>query len=532
MPPQSREDLRSELHQAVHEGLGAGRSIQEPHLDVLTEKLLPTWSTLPRNENDLVDLRSLRYVVHRYMLQTYGLAITGLEPQQVNRTRETQEEVSLLMLYAPTYLRSSLLGASNNGFTLKDAVVLVATLEQLVHFSVHNIVEESYTSLKKDSAQELTKQEMQEVMERYLLRWMLGEDHETLKTLESDRSILEAGIENWNTLAAYAHGRVDHFEYQRRKAVMPTSKNWLKSSFSFDDAQDIAGGLTTSFGPYWETECARVKDSLVVMDRSKTGRVKLADFHGSALGGEWRFAESKEYLRQLGALDESSGWHGPRVIIPNYIQGASNCIIYSGHYRVCCQNECEGYMSQLEAAIASPYAAPEEILSLVSNMTATLADDEPRITDELRRQLQQIAAANNGKVPLHGRLFAQWLHYVFPYDCPFPHKAGSVSAQMPTEFLESLATEAEMKLSVSQGRKKAVAVEEAEEKVEDNYLSLWSREEELLAEHVGYLPWESRVATPLAGVILLVSGLLVHLLRSQSKIQSFELPVAGKAHVF
>jgi len=37
-------------------------------------------------------------------------------------------------------------------------------------------------------------------------------------------------------------------------------------------------------------------------------------------------------------------------------------------------------------------------------------------------------------VPLHGRLFAQWLHYVFPHECPFPHKNGAVSASTPMEF--------------------------------------------------------------------------------------------------
>jgi len=417
------------------------------------------------------------------MLQTYGLAIMGLEPPQVNRSHEAQEEVALLTLYAPTYLRSTIEGAAQKGFSLQDAVVLVATLEQLIHDSTHTVLEESYESLGKDFQRELNRSEMNEVIERYLLRWMLGEDRETLKTLEEDRSLLEAGIENWNTLARYAHGRVDAFEYQRREALLTKSQNVLKSSFSFEEAQDIAGGMATSFGPFWETECGRVKDSLMAMDYSKTGRVKVSDFHGSALNGEWRFAESKEYLRQLGALDESSNWHGPRVIISNYIQGASNCIIYSGHYRICCQNECEGYMSQLEAAIASPYGSPEEILALVANMTTSLDDGEPRITEQLRNQLQEIADGNSGKVPLHGRLSSQWLHYVFPYECPFPHKAGTVSAQMPMEFAESLASEAEMNSSVMQlGAPVSgvgAVVEEKLDQVEDSYLSQWSREEEL-----------------------------------------------------
>merc|ERR1719387_1072567 len=40
--------------------------------------------------------------------------------------------------------------------------------------------------------------------------------------------------------------------------------------------------------------------------------------------------------------------------------------------------------------------------------------------DNLRSKLEEIAAKGNGRVPLHGRLFSQWLHYAFPYECPYP----------------------------------------------------------------------------------------------------------------
>merc|ERR1719388_615944 len=43
----------------------------------------------------------------------------------------------------------------------------------------------------------------------------------------------------------------------------------------------------------------------------------------------------------------------------------------------------------------------------------------------LKDKLQEIAIQNaDGLVPIHGRLFAQWLHFVFPHDCPYPHTGG------------------------------------------------------------------------------------------------------------
>merc|ERR1719188_1682577 len=34
--------------------------------------------------------------------------------------------------------------------------------------------------------------------------------------------------------------------------------------------------------------------------------------------------------------------------------------------------------------------------------------------------MHAIAAKHGGAVPLHGRQFAQWLHFAFPLACPFP----------------------------------------------------------------------------------------------------------------
>merc|ERR1719271_374242 len=37
-------------------------------------------------------------------------------------------------------------------------------------------------------------------------------------------------------------------------------------------------------------------------------------------------------------------------------------------------------------------------------------------------------------VPLHGRLFSQWLHYVFPSECQYPHPVGASEAISPARW--------------------------------------------------------------------------------------------------
>lgn len=36
------------------------------------------------------------------------------------------------------------------------------------------------------------------------------------------------------------------------------------------------------------------------------------------------------------------------------------------------------------------------------------------LSEGLRVRLQEVAALHGGKVPIHGRLFAQWMHHAFP----------------------------------------------------------------------------------------------------------------------
>merc|ERR1719359_2778058 len=58
------------------------------------------------------------------------------------------------------------------------------------------------------------------------------------------------------------------------------------------------------------------------------------------------------------------------------------------------------------------------------------------ISAPLRARLDDVGALHNGKIPLHGRLLAQWLHYAFPQECPYPHKVGTVSPQTPARWEE------------------------------------------------------------------------------------------------
>merc|ERR1719352_1058043 len=94
-------------------------------------------------------------------------------------------------------------------------------------------------------------------------------------------------------------------------------------------------------------------------------------------------------------------------------------------------------MSKLETQIASPYGSPQQIASMVSLTHSDTVDAPRNLTSMMLTRLDAIAAQHGGKVQLHGRLFAQWMHHAFPHECPYPHLSGTVFQQSPDEFAES-----------------------------------------------------------------------------------------------
>merc|ERR1719408_458743 len=129
----------------------------------------------------------------------------------------------------------------------------------------------------------------------------------------------------------------------------------------------------------------------------------------------------------------------------------------------------------------------------------TLAEEPAQLSSTLSAQLSQIAAAHNGKVPLHGRLFAQWLHYVFPRECPFPHKSGKHSALTPLQFGGNyIASENDVTRHAAARTNESMLADHEEVQ----WMSQWSEEEELIADYSLQLqaPWECSSYFGVAGV--------------------------------
>jgi len=212
--------------------------------------------------------------------------------------------------------------------------------------------------------------------------------------------------------------------------------NDLSLSNVIEDVQELNDRLFT----FQDVECRTLKAGLADMEFENTGRVLLSDFYSAGLRGDFLFVEHIDYLRKAGALDESNPNH-PSVIIANFLTSKANCLTESNFHSVCCLDECQSLLGHLESSIAAPTAPPARIAQLVAQLPSDTVDAPRNLSASLLSRLGEIAEHHTGEVPLHGRLFAQWMHHAYPLECPFPHAAGTTSPLTQDEFMDLFGTD-------------------------------------------------------------------------------------------
>jgi len=498
--------------------LGCGGGAGNSNRAAIEEAIVPIWRALPKNNNDRVEWRLLRFLAQRYFMQQSSRMIRGFEPnRQVNASHAGYADV--LHKQGPAAAANAVEAAhAERGFSFEDAVALVSALEQVLFDSETTLLESVYRNKQHVPREHLEREQLQDILEDYMIQWMLGDDKESIAIFQRNHTLRHDVFPQWRAISGMVEGTLRTMEFTQHSAPqLGRAHLGLSQTYSFDDAHAAVGGIAKSFASFWETECRDIKQSLVAMDKSGTGRVRLSDFYGSNMNGEWRFGESESYLRELGALDESSAWRGKQVIIPNYMQAASNCIVSTPHYLVCCVNECESILNDVESAVGSPLAEPAQVLDLLGNIT-DFDDEPPKLDDSLKGQLDNIANTHGGKIPLHGRLFAQWLHYVFPRECAFPHKLGTSSAQTPYEFGDNYIASHEEKT------RHVETVHKKESQEDLHWMSQWSEEEELIADYSLHLraPWEgSRWLARICSVALFAALVWASGMQWQSHVARF-----------
>lgn len=420
-PEFSSASLRVEVKGVLAEVLGAGHGITRSRLEKINATLAPMYRTLPQNNNGRLSKAVMRYAVRRYFSQEHGWIVKGFEPHA--DLVSTSDSADILDGKGPSYIRAVLEeNFAHDGFALDDVVAIVAAVERLTFDEVVRSVETSFWLNDLSVMDELGHAQMMEVLASYLITSIWGgvqkkEDH-------LDKSKLVARYPHWDTTLLFLSDIAGSDQFERSPSSNPFVHD---GKFSFIDLTRISERVSEEFGPWSDHECHEMKDILTQSDEHGAGRLKLADFYRPLQGSSWQFTEPSEYLRQLGAIDDTSPSAGPQVLIANYISGMANCITSTPYYNICCLNECDKIYQHLEAQIPASTTTPTELIKAVERLPYS-----SNVTAPLRDRLEEVAQTNQGSIPLHGRLVAQWLHFAFPHECPYPHEKGTIApkAQM------------------------------------------------------------------------------------------------------
>lgn len=437
LSPRRVREVKEELRGVLDEVLGGGHGMVKKQVDRIEHVLKPFFKSLPKNRAGRLSAPVMRYVVQRYFSEQNSWILKGFEAHSVMvNVSDFSDGAHMLQGKLPEYIVHTLEEKfSSNGFGLQDAAGMIAALETLTFDEVLRGMQKAFELNSISTKSQFSHKMLVDVVTSYLIIEMLEGDSGDAKQHKADKDNILELYPHWETTMTFLLDVVENDGYVRQ----PRSNPFRAQMFSFEDTSRIAQRITEQFGPWSSHECHEIKDSLVEMDIHGTGRVKLSEFYASSKDGRWQFREASEYLRQLGALDESSPQLGPLVIIPNYVQGLSNCITSTPYYSVCCQNECNEVYQHLEMALP---VSSDGTWSMDHIAGAVEGISDQNISASAMVKLHEIDTHHHGKIPLHGRLLAQWLHFVFPRECPYPHMAQTINPQTPARWEASVGQDA------------------------------------------------------------------------------------------
>jgi len=421
-PERLERALFAELEAAM---AGTHGGFTAAHVRDLEEELSGFFAALPKNENGRLAHATVRYAVHQQFLRQHAWYIRSLNPVGEAQTPASPGEA--LRGQVPEHLQSLIeKQQEGRGLGLRELAAMVATLEHLIQGDMGERLKAAYAAHGLRANGTVSGHEVTTILETFMAHFLSLEHRSgyalTPEQARNERIAIE-GYSGWPAVKNLVHGAV-----QKRSSV------GVRAPFPFADALAAAKEVMDGFETMSAEECRGIKKDLSAMQEGTAGRVLLADLHRKALEGAMLFAESTEYLATLGALDESEPGR-PRVLVPNYVYSPSNCLGTTSFFDMCCPNECEALLQRLERGLRSPEVTPAEVVELLAT-TPGEGMDAASVSGPALAELDALAHAREGRVPLHGLAFARWLHRAFPHECPRPRVEDFAGARGTAEDAE------------------------------------------------------------------------------------------------
>lgn len=415
----NKEDIVQSEAEVEHDDKGVA---------VFEKELTKMFKSLPKNAYGKLDHEVVRYAMQRYFLNRHGWYVRGLEPGNTTYAPERlwngQLPPAFIEEWAMSFLQETLehhLG--EHGVDLHGLGAMGATIEGLVRKEVRARMLKIYDVHSVPATEKVLAPVANGILSTYYMTFLLANN----LTAKDNAALFRKKKAFEHKYRKYAEARewFDNLMSERFKGM---------DSADFDSVVDVAHDIGEKYHTFNDKECSSLRNALSTMETKKPGRVRLSVFYNSTRFTHWRFRESAGYLQRMGALDTSDPTQ-PSVITSNYVMMRDNCLEASNLYAICCRDPCEALMSHMEHEIGHPTAEVSQIVALAEELPSQWATLPRTVSPSLLTHLEEIANLHGGKVPLHGRLFGQWMHHAYPRECQYPHEGGSVSRQSVDDWM-------------------------------------------------------------------------------------------------
>lgn len=405
----SQKDFDQALLRELKETLGSSQHSKETEqkLHEFEDELRTTFKALPKNNKGALEGSYARYALHRFFAQRYGWQVKGLE--EGSGGWYGNAGVGVMGDRMPPNMRKFFEARlESHGLLLRDLAALAVSIDSMFRSDVHDRLRVVYAAFELESAAELDYDEAIAVAQAYMATLIIGNPVERLDSADvmvsNSAFLMQQRYDQISALLTRTMHQVGGEDPQKFDWELMAS--WLLT-------------FGKQLGHVENQECQSMKYQLLDREAGKdTGRVRLLDFHSADLN----FEESLEELRSMEALDETDPAE-PKVIIPNYLMGATNCVSPAGYYSICCLDECEELMDKIEGQFEAPTASPKAIASFVASLPSATVSANRSLAPGLLEKLEGLAMHNGGMVPLHSNKFAQWMHQAYPRECSEPRLA-------------------------------------------------------------------------------------------------------------
>jgi len=398
-------------------GTGWQFNISAERLLALQQQLESVFRAMPKNGDGKLDLMTLRYAMHRHFVETNGWFVHGVDP--AGSRFNTSSPLDVLLGHVPEAVHAVFeQQLIDGGYDLADVATLVAVIESIIQRDSKSKLQKVYElwGLQLTDNSTVQSDQVDKMLASYMAGHILGQNLSAMpkRELLQQSGLIREVYPPWplslrfmRSVRERVHPGLEMTSAQAQLVLEEVERTWNREVNN--------------------QQCSIMKGHLLDLDDRGTGCVSLSSFYDAKVKkGVWQFSESPQYMRESGLLDESDP-AAPKVIMANYINSPGNCVSDMGFFSICCLNECEKLLAHFEQHLQSPRATPADIIAAAALLPPDNLSTSYEVPPMLSHRLEDVATQHGGKIILHGRLFAQWLHHAYPRQCPFPHVAGSTT---------------------------------------------------------------------------------------------------------